>query len=677
MHRIFSILLKGLALVVGVVILVVAVFLAFDIKIDLSRFREDIDRQLSEALGREISIDGEVVLVAGTTPTLRVGKVTVENPPDWEGGGRLAYLRYFETSIGLAELLDLEIDIDDITVNGLELNLEEDGEGRRNWDGLTGSSDAESQPKPEETEDDEPGGLDLDFTGLDFITVTDLSVTHKIDGEPVIPLFGLEHLSGSALAGQPVQLVVTGHLRSLPFEGTFTGGTLEALLSGATAWPIDFQADLRGATLALKGNVSAADLRFPGGLEMALDIPKIQRLEPVTGPLPLRGPLRLEAMALSDASNRLRLTDLRGTIAGADLSGTVELDLRADLPTLGGEITVGVFDLALGEAGEDESDDAAPVAAQDPPPGAASEAPDSEAPEEAAPSSILPFAGAFTIKIEEITGLPTSLRDLAFDLDITRETASAEVTVDFADAPFSGRLELHRESGSETIAIELALEAKDADLTELVRFYTADDRITGHFETAHFRVSGNGPSLMDSWDRRSVDLEIENAGMSYESGEETWDFLLANSKLHRDFGEPGSITGTGTAGNADFEVEVSFFLPEGARMGVVDGISGKIADLEFTLRDATRAGADSPFEVLEFDLKGGRLDHLDTIYELDLPPLGPYAARGTLRHSGGAYELDGLELEVGESRMLADVHYEPDAKPRKITATLNAETIQL
>ena len=46
--------------------------------------------------------------MTGTTPTLRVEKVTVGNPAAWEGDGRLAYLESFETTISLPELLHQE-----------------------------------------------------------------------------------------------------------------------------------------------------------------------------------------------------------------------------------------------------------------------------------------------------------------------------------------------------------------------------------------------------------------------------------------------------------------------------------------------------------------------------------------------------------------------------------------
>jgi uncharacterized protein involved in outer membrane biogenesis len=296
--KVIKFLLKAILLFILLLAAAIACLLAFDIPIPLTSLREDIDTQLTNALGREISIDGDIVLVSGTTPSLRVEKITIENPAHWNNNGRLAYLERFETTIGLSELLHQEIDIDDITIAGLALSLEENADGQGNWEGL--AAPKEPTPEPENPDPDEQDGLKLSLTGLDFITVTDLSVTRKIAGAEVASMFRLNGLNGSALAGDPVQLAVTGQLLELPFEGSFTGGTIEDLLAGAQKWPYEFDLNLQEATIAVKGTMAANNFKTPGALEFVLEIPDVQSLTPLTGPLPLTGGMSLSGQALRE-----------------------------------------------------------------------------------------------------------------------------------------------------------------------------------------------------------------------------------------------------------------------------------------------------------------------------------------------------------------------------------------
>ncbi|MFV1995850.1 MAG: hypothetical protein ACC661_10470, partial [Verrucomicrobiales bacterium] len=608
--------------------------------------------------------------------------VTVENPPDWEGGGRLAYLDHFETSIGLAELLDLEIDIDDITVTGLELTLEEDSEGRGNWDSLTGSGEAELDPKPEvtgELEDDERPGLDLGFTGFDFLSVSDLSITRKVGGVLLGSGLAIDFLNGSALAGQPVQLAVTGSIRGLPFEGTFLGGTLGELLAGTRAWPLEIDLDLRDASLRLDGDISAADMRFPEGLEVALDIPDIGRLEPLTGPVPLAGSLRIEGRAFNDRNGRYRISELIGEIAGAEMSGLIELDLRAEPPRLEGEISIGKLDIApqlAGDPGQEEGDEPDPEKEVKPSPGPAQDEPPPGAGDDEEPS-LLPIAGDFTLRIDTIVGLPATVHDLVVDLDTDSRSAVAEVTVNFADAPFSGRLEVRREETEHPVAMALTLDGKDADLTKIAHLYLGDQRFQGRFERGHYEITGNGDNLADCWKGRKVDLKLDGAAMSYKGEGKHWKFFMETSRLHRDFGSTGEISANGTISDADYELHANFHLPTDASFGEVDEVSGRVADVEFEVRNITGKDADNPYSHLEYTFKGERLDRLDRIYELDLPPLGPYSVSGTIDYEGDGIEIEKLEITVGESRLLADLRFDRKAVPPKLKATLNAETIQL
>ena len=79
--------LKALLFLLLLILLPIGYLIIVPTTFDLSRFSDEIDLQITTALGREVSIDGDIVLITGWVPSVRVAKVTVDNPVGWGGAG--------------------------------------------------------------------------------------------------------------------------------------------------------------------------------------------------------------------------------------------------------------------------------------------------------------------------------------------------------------------------------------------------------------------------------------------------------------------------------------------------------------------------------------------------------------------------------------------------------------
>ena len=132
--------LRRLLVMTGLALLAVIVLIVFLVvrptSFDLSRFSETIDRQMTEALGRDININGAILLVTGATPSIRIENVVVDNLIEWESDEDFARLESLEIAIDLRELLNKKITVDDVTIHGLSVTLERNSEGQGNWDGF-------------------------------------------------------------------------------------------------------------------------------------------------------------------------------------------------------------------------------------------------------------------------------------------------------------------------------------------------------------------------------------------------------------------------------------------------------------------------------------------------------------------------------------------------------------
>ncbi|MCF6314204.1 MAG: AsmA-like C-terminal region-containing protein, partial [Verrucomicrobiales bacterium] len=147
----------------------------------------------------------------------------------------------------------------------------------------------------------------------------------------------------------------------------------------------------------------------------------------------------------------------------------------------------------------------------------------------------------------------------------------------------------------------------------------------------------------------------------------------------RSEGGLGEMLLEGTLGEAAFDVTVQYeleFLGEES-VSYLHSLKGKIADLEFNLKneiDEDHKRGDADFS---FSLQGGNLDQLDLIYEMDLPPMGPYSAEGMFKKKGKVFEFRQVKLAIGSSKISGSSRYESKAGRASWEMDLNSQTLQL
>lgn len=80
---------------------------------------------------------------------------------------------------------------------------------------------------------------------------------------------------------------------------------------------------------------------------------------------------------------------------------------------------------------------------------------------------------------------------------------------------------------------------------------------------------------------------------------------------------------------------------------------------------------------LVLDMKGSRLDNLNTLTHTSLPPWGPWSISGKFHLSPIGYEFSSLLLQIGSSKLNGNGKFDTKATPPRIDIALDAPTIQL
>ncbi|MCF6314038.1 MAG: AsmA family protein, partial [Verrucomicrobiales bacterium] len=661
-------LLRGLLKVVGGLglglVLIVTFLLLRPTAFDLGRYSVGIERQVSVALGREVSIEGEVVLLTGLTPAIRIEKITLHNPVGWASEGDFAYLQRFETSIGLLEWFDGEINIDDVRVTGLKLYLERDAEGLGNWEGFAQIHHG-GEGRSEEVAGE---GINLEFKELGGIDVRGLKVSYQDPAQEQKVILVLDQLNGAAKFGQNIQLALDGNFLDHPFHGQFEGGTLTELRARKVQWPFDLAGHLGSTALHLQGQFSAKDFAAPGIIRFDLDIPQLEELLPMTGELPDIGSLQLVGEARRTAKQKYSLANLTGRLGKQKVSGTLDLDLSGDIPRLDGELKISAINLAVFSQSEEGAEKAVSS--------------DSLRKKiRKLHNPLFPVVGNLRLQIDELKGEAKfgQVENLIVETFIEQGQAEAKVSVDFAGTALDGRLLLKRSDATRPISFDLDLKSERADLADLIRYYTKSEDFEGSFEKLRYQVDGSGDTLVDAWVARRVLLEVEGAKMVYHSENKDWRFYVSKGSMNRSEGGLGEMLLEGTVGDAGFDVAVKYELELWGEesMSYLHSMKGKVADLEFNIKNKIDEGHKWGDADFSFSVHGGSLDRLDLIYEMDLPPTGKYSAEGVFKKRGKVYEFYQMKLALGSSKISGSSRYESKGGRASWEMDLNAKTLQL
>ncbi|CAA6803928.1 MAG: AsmA family protein [uncultured Thiotrichaceae bacterium] len=143
--------IKWLLISLFFVIVLVGAGAAFLISnFDANQYKDQITSAVKKQTGRDIAIDGELELSVYPDISLALGKTTLSNAEGF-AGKHFAQVESANVSVELLPLLKKQVTIDEIRLNGLDLNLHRKADGSTNWDDLAKPSEEEKEPVKEET----------------------------------------------------------------------------------------------------------------------------------------------------------------------------------------------------------------------------------------------------------------------------------------------------------------------------------------------------------------------------------------------------------------------------------------------------------------------------------------------------------------------------------------------
>ncbi len=242
-----------LSYIAGFVVLVLFAALVGPSIVDWNTFRAEIEAQISEAVGRDVTIGGDINFVILPAPRFSLGELSI-------GGGDnalpLAEVATLEGEVALAPLLRAEIDVVRVRALDFTVNITRDDNGRLNWS--NGDASVPAVPiDPEAISLDSAVFLDGEILFSDAntpdnirlsnvsgeLTATSLLGPLKFDGSfeydnaPYTLSFGMGAFGGDRAFPVNIDLAAPSDGWRSSFSGLSTDATAAARLDGT----FDFQ----------------------------------------------------------------------------------------------------------------------------------------------------------------------------------------------------------------------------------------------------------------------------------------------------------------------------------------------------------------------------------------------------------------------------------------------------
>jgi len=527
-------------------LLIIGVLVVLAIPIELSAARDRIENMVSTALERPFHIDGPLVLLPTLPPTLKVEEVRIGNPAGWPDSD-LVRLRMARVQFAILPLLRDEVRIHEISVEGLDLQLESNIAGEPNW--LVGPQKAPADAKAAK------GQAGPGFVELRQLALSDVKITHQDAATGKTGELEFIKVTGAAQRDHPLQLSLHGTVQQLPYRAIIKGGSLVSLLDGRSAWPLQLSITAVGASFRINGNLEKP-LHATGFLfNFDLQVPSTKEIEAKLGlNIPAVDSLALTG-ELSGREGRYRLDELSGTLGDTRVTGGFEVDMSGDRPQLLGALHIpsidagpffqAVEDVEQGKRGEQSHarkwDLDADILTAEP---------------------LALFDAEISLALDKVIGASFSLEDASLGLKVANGRLTSPVAVIVAGVPFKGQITLGDAEGMPEV--NASLTAAGTEIGELAKLLVDAEGIEGRFETARLNLSARGKTLRALALNSALSFSLSEASLSYghDTGGQPVEFTL--NRLEMDFpaGQNSRITAQGAllGEPVSLELEAGSFL---------------------------------------------------------------------------------------------------------------------
>jgi AsmA protein len=314
--------LKWTAGVLVTLLVVLALFVVFG----LDSLRGPISRAVTNATGRELVIDGRIRAVwSWLHPRFRVERIRFANA-DWGREDYLFSADAVEAEVRLLPLFAGLVVLPQVRLEGAEVNLERDEEGRQNW--ILDS-------KKEKDEEKKDSRVRIELLTLDRGHLSYADAALDIDLQTDLDTDETGVVFATAGTYQGLELSAFGH-----------AGQVLSLRDESTPFPLKAEAKIGDTRVAVDGSVTGLVELKKIDTRVRLSGKSLADFYDIVGIALPQTPAYATEGRLVREGTLVRYEKFTGKMGTSDISGTVQVDTGGKRPFMQGELQSKVIDLA-------------------------------------------------------------------------------------------------------------------------------------------------------------------------------------------------------------------------------------------------------------------------------------------------------------------------------------------
>jgi len=328
--RIGAIVLAAVGLLVG------AIYVAIVVAFPPARLAVLLADKVKAATGREFRIDGGLSIWVLPSIAIQVRDVVLGNPA-WASRADMLTVRRAAVEVSPGALLEGELHILRIDVEGVDALLESDGAGRYNWQ-FSAAVPRDAGPKPVGEDARAPR------FELERVVASDVRVAYHDASKAPLQEFTIETLDlRSNDKGSEVALALALGKQRWKVDGQVGPGAI--LLAGQEDWPFDLRLVGDGATALAKGALGTGERAGSVVADVSAEFATAAALAPF-GAAAARVAMPLAVRArVKYAGRDLRADQLQVSIAGQVVDGWVAVKTAQPRPRVDAALASKAIDL--------------------------------------------------------------------------------------------------------------------------------------------------------------------------------------------------------------------------------------------------------------------------------------------------------------------------------------------
>ncbi len=167
-----------LKLIIFIIALVIAALIAIPLFVDPNDYKQQISNKVEEVTGRNLTLEGDIGLSVFPWVALELGPLSLSNAKGFTEP-HFASVNETEIRIKLMPLLNKQLEMDTIVLDGLVLNLEKAKNGTTNWDDLSQTGDDKKEAKKDSEKSPSSEGPALAAVSIAGVRLSNAQIVWK------------------------------------------------------------------------------------------------------------------------------------------------------------------------------------------------------------------------------------------------------------------------------------------------------------------------------------------------------------------------------------------------------------------------------------------------------------------------------------------------------------------